>query len=331
MRPRLAMAWGTTRDGGRIASIEELGVKAIPFASESPSPLWGGVGEGFGAEPGRRLAFRNKLTGLEQPSRSASPNPSPQGGGERHTAAFENVSAALAEADHVLVSIAPDASRDPVLTHFRNDLAGLKPKAVVYLSTVGVYGDHGGAWVDERSECRPVSARSRARVEAEAAWRLFAHETGVPVAIVRLAGIYGPGRGPFEKVRDGTAQRIVKPGQVFNRIHVDDVAVIVESALLRRVDGIFNGADDEPAPPQDVLGYAAELLGLPPPPEVEFETAELSAMARSFYGENKRVRNEKIKRELGVRLAYATYREGLRAILEVANISGFQAVSRPAR
>jgi nucleoside-diphosphate-sugar epimerase len=327
MRPRLAAAWGTTRDRSKVASIRALGVEPIMFASGSPSPLWGGVGEGSGAEPDKASALRSQSIGLEWPSLSPSPSPSPQGGGESQAA----VSAALAKADHVLVSIAPDAAGDRVLTHFRNDLAALKPKAVVYLSTVGVYGDHSGAWVDETSECRPASARSQARLDAEAAWRLFAEETTVPVAIVRLAGIYGPGRGPFEKVRDGSARRIVKPGQVFNRIHVDDIAIIVESALLRRADGIFNGADDDPAPPQDVLGYAAELLGRPPPPAVDFEAAELSPMARSFYGENKRVRNEKIKRELGVRLAYPTYREGLKAILDESDFSGLQAASRRVR
>ena len=239
---------------------------------------------------------------------SPSPNPSPQGGG--------GIVRALAEADHVLVSTPPDAAGDPVLAHHRNDLAALKPRALVYLSTVGVYGDHNGAWVDEASQCRPVSERSRQRLTAEAGWRLFAEETGVPVAIIRLAGIYGPGRGPFEKIRRGTARRIVKPGQVFNRIQVEDIAGIVEAALLKRADGIFNGADDEPAPPQEVLAYAAGLLGVPPPPEVAFESAELSPMARSFYGENKRVRNRKIKEELGVRFAYPSYPEGLAAVLE---------------
>jgi nucleoside-diphosphate-sugar epimerase len=226
------------------------------------------------------------------------------------------VGRALAAADHVLVSAPPGEAGDPVLNHHRNDLASAKPQSLVYLSTVGVYGDHGGAWVDEASECRPVSQRSQRRLAAEEAWRGFAAATGVPVAIIRLAGIYGPGRGPFEKVRRGTARRIIKPGQVFNRIHVDDIAAIVEAAFHRRADGIFNGVDDEPAPPEDVLAFAAELLGEPLPPEVAFEDAEMSPMARSFYGENKRVRNDGIKRELGVSLLYPSYREGLRAVLE---------------
>jgi nucleoside-diphosphate-sugar epimerase len=238
------------------------------------------------------------------------PAPVPSG-----SAAAHPISAAVAEADHILVSIAPSESGDPVLASFRSELAACRPKSLVYLSTVGVYGDHAGAWVDETSECRPVSRRSRQRVDAEAAWRAFAAETGVPVAIIRLAGIYGPGRGPFEKIRRGTARRVIKAGQVFNRIHVDDIAATVEAAFIRRADGIFNGADDEPAPPQDVLAYAATLLGVPPPPEVEFADADLSPMARTFYGENKRVRNDKIKRELGIALRYPTYREGLQAVL----------------
>jgi nucleoside-diphosphate-sugar epimerase len=227
----------------------------------------------------------------------------------------EAVADALAEASHIVVSIAPGEAGDLVLTHFRNDLAALKPQALVYLSTVGVYGDHGGDWVDEASECRPVSQRSIRRLEAEAAWRLFAEETGTPVAILRLAGIYGPGRSAFDRLKDGTARRVVKTGQFFNRIHVDDIAAAVEPAFAAPADGTFNVADDLPAPPQDVVAFAAELLGFPAPPEEPFETADLTPMARSFYGENKRVRNERLKRELGVRLAYPSYREGLAAIL----------------
>jgi nucleoside-diphosphate-sugar epimerase len=229
----------------------------------------------------------------------------------------------LGQSDHVLVSIAPDEAGDPVLGHYGRNLAAIRPRSLVYLSTVGVYGDHGGAWVDEESECRPVSQRSQQRLAAEAAWRRFSQVSGVPVAIVRLAGIYGPGRGPFEKIRRGTAQRIVKPGQVFNRIHVDDIAAIIEAAFEARADGVFNGADDEPAPPQDVLAHAADLLGLPPPPAIAFEAADLSPMALSFYGENKRVRNDRIKGELGVRLAFPTYREGLKAVLEAERERAF--------
>jgi dTDP-4-dehydrorhamnose reductase len=222
---------------------------------------------------------------------------------------------ALSSADLILVSVPPDSQGDPILRRLRTHLAASKSKSLVYLSTVGVYGDHGGAWVDEASVCRPISRRSKERVVAENGWRAFSDETGVPVAIIRLAGIYGPGRGPFEKIRRGTARRIIKPGQVFNRIHVKDIAQIVEAAFERLATGIFNGTDDEPAPPQDVLSYASKHLNMPPPPEVAFENADLSPMARSFYGENKRVRNNKIKSELGVKLDYPTYREGLSAIL----------------
>ena len=238
----------------------------------------------------------------------ASPLPAPPSG-------ESGVAAAFSQATHLLVSIPPDASGDPVLNNFREELTRAKPQALAYLSTVGVYGDHAGGWVDETSECRPVSQRSRQRLAAEQAWRSFADESGIPVAIIRLAGIYGPGRGPFEKIRQGTARRIVKPGQVFNRIHVDDIAAIVEAVFDRRADGIFNGVDDEPAPPEDVLAFAAELLNARPPAAIPFDTAEMSPMARSFYGENKRLRNDRIKRELEVSLRYPSYREGLRAIL----------------
>ena len=226
------------------------------------------------------------------------------------------IAEALPSASHVLVSIGPEENGDPVLRHYRDDLAAARPASIVYLSTVGVYGDHDGAWVDEESPCRPVSKRSIWRLAAEAAWRRFATETGIPVAIIRLSGIYGPGRGPFQKLKDGASRRIIKPGQVFNRIHAGDIARIVEAAFDRRASGVFNGTDNEPAPPQDVIVHAAGLLGIGPPPEVPFASADLSAMARTFYGENKRVRNDKIKTELGVSLAFPTYREGLAAILE---------------
>ncbi|HSM40771.1 MAG TPA: SDR family oxidoreductase [Afifellaceae bacterium] len=226
----------------------------------------------------------------------------------------DEMASALTDASHVLVSVAPDGDGDPVLNGCSEQLAGGGLRAVCYLSTVGVYGDHGGAWVDETSECKPVSERSKRRVAAEKAWLAFGEKTGLPVSVIRLSGIYGPGRGPFRKLTEGTSRRIVKAGQVFNRIHVDDIAQIVEAALLKRAAGIFNGTDDEPAPPQDVSAYAAGLLGIAPPPEVPFEEAEMTPMARSFYGENKRVRNDRIKRELGVALIHPTYREGLAAV-----------------
>lgn len=235
------------------------------------------------------------------------------------------IAKALPSASLVLVSIGPDDAPgencDPVLRHYRNDLAEARPDSIVYFSTVGVYGDHDGAWVDEESPCHPVSKRSKWRLAAEAAWQRFATGIGVPVAIIRLSGIYGPGRGPLQKLKAGTSQRILKPGQVFNRIHVEDIAQITEAAFDKRASGIFNGTDDQPAPPQDVIAHAAALLGIDPPPEISFDAADLSAMARTFYGENKRVRNDRIKTELGVRLAYPTYREGLAAIVAAENQS----------
>lgn len=233
------------------------------------------------------------------------------------------LSEAISRASHILVSAGPDESGDPLLRHCRDDLARSGLRWIGYLSTVGVYGDHGGAWVDEMTLPKPVSARSRARLEAENAWRDFSEETGIDLQIFRLGGIYGPGRGPLEKIREGRAQRVIKPGQVFNRIHVDDIAAVLEAAIALHEAGrlgvlrgrVYNVVDDEPAPPEEVLAFAAKLLGLAPPPAVEFEKANLSPMARSFYGENKRVSNARLKRELGIRLLFPTYREGLRSLL----------------
>jgi nucleoside-diphosphate-sugar epimerase len=228
------------------------------------------------------------------------------------TAPSEAVREALADATHVLVSIAPGEAGDPVLAHHAADLAAARPNWVGYLSTVGVYGNHDGGWVDEETPCRPVSRRSRQRVEAEEAWLAFAAEHDVPVQIFRLSGIYGPGRNAFMNFEKGTARRLIKPGQVFNRIHVEDIAGALEAAVhATPATRIFNVTDDEPAPPQDVITYAAELLGVAPPPEQDFETADLSPMARSFYGENKRVSNERVKRELGYTFRYPDYRTAL--------------------
>ena len=234
----------------------------------------------------------------------------------------EQIRERLSGASHVLVSIAPGEDGDRVLHNWEPLLSEVQPEAICYLSTVGVYGDHGGGWVDETTICRPVSKRSRHRLAAEVAWSEFGTETAIPVSIIRLAGIYGPGRGPFAKLRAGTSRRIIKPGQVFNRIHAEDIAQIVTAALKKCAKGIFNGADDEPAPPQDVITFAAGLLGMDPPPEIAFEDADMTAMARTFYGESKRVRNDRIKRELGVELLYPTYREGLQATLSAEEKSG---------
>ena len=224
----------------------------------------------------------------------------------------EALKPALAGATHVLVSIAPsegDGGGDRVLPVLGDALAAEKSLAsVVYLSTVGVYGDHGGDWVDEMSECRPKSARSRARVAAEQQWLDFGLRHGIPVAVLRLSGIYGPGRNGFLNLEEGSARRLVKPGQVFNRIHVEDIAAAVDRVYATGASGIFNITDDEPAPPQDVVAFAAGLMGIEPPPEQDFATAELSPMARSFYGENKRVSNAKSKAALGLAYAYPDYR-----------------------
>ena len=219
----------------------------------------------------------------------------------------------LSEATHLLTSVAPDGSGDPVLAAQRNEIAAARHlEWVGYLSTVGVYGDHGGGWVDEDTPLTPSTTRGVQRVAAETAWAAL----GLPLHVFRLAGIYGPGRGPFEKVRDGTARLIVKPGQVFSRIHVEDIAQVLAASIARPTPGrVYNVCDDAPSPPEDVLAYAAELLGLPRPPEVPFDPASMSPMAASFYAENKRVRNDRIKAELGVSLRYPDYRAGLEAML----------------
>jgi len=223
---------------------------------------------------------------------------------------------AAGEADVILVSAGPDASGDPFADRLRACLTTPgRGKHVLYLSTVGVYGDHGGAWVDEATPPRPASDRSRWRLDAEGKWLALAKPPDLAVQIFRLAGIYGPGRSAVDNLRSGTARRVVKPGQVFNRIHVDDIADVLMRALERgRSGAVWNVADNEPAPPQDVVAFAARCLGIEPPPEVSFETAGLSPMARSFYGENKRISNAALREKLGVRLNYPTYREGIAAI-----------------
>jgi nucleoside-diphosphate-sugar epimerase len=224
----------------------------------------------------------------------------------------DDLAVALAAATHVLASAAPDAAGDPFLRALPGIARQTRAGWVGYLSTTAVYGDHAGGWVDETTPLTPSTDRGRWRVAAETAWR----GTGLPLHIFRLAGIYGPGRGPFEKVRDGTARRIVKPGQVFSRIHVEDIAATLAASIARPNPGAaYNLCDDDPAPPEDVIGHAAALLGLPPPPEISFDAAEMSPMARSFYAESKRVRNDRIKSELGVRLRFPSYREGLRDLL----------------
>jgi nucleoside-diphosphate-sugar epimerase len=232
------------------------------------------------------------------------------------TAPSADVAAALATATHVVVSAPPGEQGDPVLRHHSDDLRNAAQLHWIgYLSTVGVYGDHGGAWVDESTPAKPGSPRSQRRLAAELAWLALPTGPKPLIGVFRLSGIYGPGRSAIDNLRDGSARRIVKPGQVFNRIHVDDIALVLEAAMARQqTSQIYNVTDDEPAPPQDVVAFAAGLLGLPTPPELPFATAALSPMARSFYSENKRVRNARVKQELGVTLAHPTYREGMTAI-----------------
>jgi len=232
--------------------------------------------------------------------------------------------ACVEESDALLISAPPGEGGDPVLACLADAIARGRTRNVVYLSTIGVYGDSGGAWVDEETPPNPGSKRSLARLAAEEAWRRLGAENGKAVAILRLAGIYGPARNALVTVAEGTARRIIKPGQVFNRIHVTDIARAIDACFARGAAGIFNLADDEPAPPQDVIAFAAEFMGKPAPPEIPFDEARatMSAMAQSFYAENRRVRNDKLKQTLGVRLACPTYREGLRALLDKRIVSG---------
>ena len=226
-----------------------------------------------------------------------------------------DLGALIAQFPNVLVSAGPDSAGDPVLNAVEDAVTRAAPdlRWVGYLSTTGVYGDHDGDWVDEDTPLTPSTKRGRARVTAEARWQAI---PDLPLHIFRLAGIYGPGRGPFAKVRAGTARRIIKPGQVFSRIHVEDIAQALELSLQRPAPGaIYNLCDDDPAPPQDVIAHAAELLGLPVPPAIPFDQADMTPMARSFYAESKKVRNDRIKQALGWAPQFPTYRAGLAALL----------------
>lgn len=227
-----------------------------------------------------------------------------------------SVAAHLQDTTHLVISASPSEAGDPVLPAL-GDLKSACPNLqwVGYLSTVGVYGDFDGAWISEDTPPAPVSKRGKWRVDAETNWAAACKKARVDLAIFRLAGIYGPGRSTFEKLRKGKSRRIIKPGQVFNRIHVIDIAQIVCAAASHRATGVFNGADHEPAPPQTVIEYAAHLANLPLPPEEPFETADMTPMARSFYGDNKRCGNARLKKDLGVTLKFPTYREGLESIL----------------
>ncbi|WP_171210318.1 MULTISPECIES: SDR family oxidoreductase [unclassified Ruegeria] len=217
---------------------------------------------------------------------------------------------------HLLISTAPTKEGDPVLAQLQDAISARARQFewVGYLSTTAVYGDHQGRWVDETTLATPTAERGRWRLRAEEQW---ASIPALPLHIFRLAGIYGPGRGPFSKLRKGGLRRIIKPGQVFSRIHVDDIAQVLAASMAQPNPGaIYNVCDDEPVPPQDVIGYAAQLQGLPLPPAVPYDEANLTPMARSFYNENKRVKNDRIKSELGVKLRYPNYRLGLEALMQ---------------
>jgi len=238
---------------------------------------------------------------------------------------------ALARAQVLMVCAPPGEGGDPALAHFAREIAAAPDlERILYLSSVGVYGDRGGAWVDEASSPAPTAPRARRRLEAEAQWRVLAQARGVPLDILRLAGIYGPGRNVLAKLRAGEARRIVKPEHVFNRIHVDDVAAVAHRLIeAGGAGGVWNVADEEPAPPQDVVAFAAKLLGVAPPPEEAFATASLSPLARSFYADNRRVAVEKLRREVSYRWLHPTYREGL-AALAAAGEGRDPASGRPA-
>lgn len=229
----------------------------------------------------------------------------------------------LRQATHLIVSISPEEGGDPVIELVRGDLAKLAPELrwIGYLSTVGVYGNHDGGWVDEASGCRPVSERSQLRLQAENQWLALGQAAGLPVALLRLSGIYGPGRNAFVNLLNGTAKRLIKPGQVFNRIHVADIAGALWRLADRNLGGVFNVTDDLPAPPQDVVTYAANVMGVAPPPEIPFASAQLSPMARSFYGENKRVSNAAIK-GTGYRFRYPDYRSAFDAMWAAGDWAG---------
>ena len=230
-------------------------------------------------------------------------------------ALFNELNTIPASVTHIVTSVPQSVDGDPVLQQFSHELISRAKSFdwVAYLSTTGVYGDRAGAWVDEDSELQPNTDRGQRRVDAEAAWKQVAD---LPLHIFRLAGIYGPGRNAFESLKSGKAQRVIKQGQIFSRIHVEDIAGVLLASINNPNPGrVYNLADDEPCPPQDVIAYAAELLGLPIPPDIPFEDAKLSAMAKSFYADSKRVSNARIKNELGYELKYPNYRVGLKALL----------------
>ena len=230
----------------------------------------------------------------------------------------EALSRALAETRAILVNAPPGPEGCPGLNALVPAMAQAAafPDWIGYLSTTGVYGDRRGRWVTEQSRLAAQSVEGARRVGAERDWLEVGRGMGLTVAIFRLPGIYGPGRSAIDNVRAGTARRIIKANQIFNRIHVADIATAVAASVRGHGShSIYNVSDDEPCPPEDVVLFAANLLGVPPPPAIPFETAQLTPMARSFYGESKRVSNTRMRHDLGVQLAYPTYREGLQSLI----------------
>jgi nucleoside-diphosphate-sugar epimerase len=234
-----------------------------------------------------------------------------------HGLPFDGTLQIARDVTHLLISAPPDDAGDPVLRVFQEQLESLSGKLqwIGYLSTTGVYGDRGGDWVDEDSPLDPNATRGQRRLEAEQSWLKLHSNHGLPAHLFRLAGIYGPGRNQLLSALNGSARRIIKAGQIFSRIHVDDIAGVLVASIAKPHPGrAYNVCDDEPCPPQEVVEFAANLLGLPLPPEIPFEQANLSPMAKSFYADSKRVSNKRIRTELGYKLLYPTYREGLRAL-----------------
>jgi len=288
--------------GGRLF-IFGLGFAGLAIARQARGAGWSVAGTATTAEKVRQLAAEGWAAEL-----FAQPN--------------VPTSEAFERATHLVCTIPPDEQGDSALRQYAGRFAQLKPqpKWLGYLSTTGVYGDTGGQWVDESAVPRPGAARSRYRLAAEQTWQALAAQYAIPLHIFRLPAIYGPGRSAIDQMREGRARSVDKPGQVFSRIHVEDLARTVLASMERPAPlpgAIYNVADDAPAPQPEVIGHAARLLGVPAPPVVPWEQAapSMSEMARSFYAENRRVRNDRIKRELGVVLKYPTYREGLAACL----------------
>lgn len=236
-----------------------------------------------------------------------------------------NPEIAFRDVTHILVSAPPDGSGDPAYLVHQDDFTTIDTlQWVGYLSATSVYGNHDGDWVDEEDETNPGSIRGSRRALAERQWLDLWYRDAVPVHIFRLAGIYGPGRSAIETVRVGNAKRISKEGQVFSRIHVDDIVQVLMASMEQLKPGeIYNVADDCPSPSHEVIGYACQLLGIEPPPVTPWNEAELSPMAASFYKENKRVSNKKIKEKLGIDLLYPDYKAGLQAILKQSGIEPF--------